>query len=123
MTRRLTADQVSEFRAALCEQRQFRLEQLAQLADEQTVGADRSGALEVTAALKRAAAHALSEVARALSRLEDGSFGRCLGCGQFINPERLEILPAAALCMACQRGVDQGYSTVPVVAATGARQP
>ena len=39
---------------------------------------------------------------RALARVDDGSYGMCGGCGEPIVPERLEILPAARYCLACQ---------------------
>jgi RNA polymerase-binding transcription factor DksA len=38
---------------------------------------------------------------RALQRLGTGGYGRCQRCGGPINPERLEILPAATLCINC----------------------
>jgi DnaK suppressor protein len=41
----------------------------------------------------------LTEVARALIRLEDGSYGRCEECGVAIEPARLEAMPAARFCI------------------------
>ena len=41
------------------------------------------------------------EVEQALARLDAGSYGVCTGCGEDIAPERLEALPAAALCFDC----------------------
>jgi len=38
-------------------------------------------------------------VEAALARLEDGSYGRCAGCGQPIAAERLAALPAAVTCI------------------------
>ncbi|KKB86144.1 hypothetical protein VW29_03540 [Devosia limi DSM 17137] len=35
----------------------------------------------------------------ALRRLEAGEFGDCVDCGEPISPKRLEIDPAAALCI------------------------
>lgn len=43
----------------------------------------------------------LADVERALTKLEDGSYGRCDGCGAEISAERLEALPWAALCVGC----------------------
>lgn len=37
----------------------------------------------------------------ALRRLEAGTFGECLDCGEDIAVKRLEIDPAAALCISC----------------------
>ena len=94
--------QLQHFRDALTEQRRFRSEQLRQLAE-----APASGQLsEVTAALRSAARAALAEIDAALGRLRDGSYGRCVRCAQPVHAERLEILPAAALCMPCQHAAE-----------------
>lgn len=45
---------------------------------------------------------ALEEVDAALARLEDGSYGVCVGCGRPIPVPRLEAVPAAARCVGCQ---------------------
>ena len=39
----------------------------------------------------------------ALQRIEDGSYGQCVTCGEPIDPRRLEALPYATQCMACVR--------------------
>ena len=43
----------------------------------------------------------LSDVERALAKLESGSYGTCDECGADIRPERLEALPWAVLCPPC----------------------
>lgn len=116
----LAATDKAHFAAALHEQRRFRVEQLAQLAEEEARGAHPSGSLEVSAALQRAARHALTEIGRALSRLEAGSYGTCVDCGRQIARERLEVLPAAALCMACQHRAGHHRPPAPVGAGSGA---
>ena len=45
----------------------------------------------------------LVEVEQALERIEEGTYGICINCGQSIQAERLEALPSAALCINCQR--------------------
>lgn len=45
----------------------------------------------------------LDETTEALKRIDDGTYGQCTNCGNFIMPERLEVLPAAELCIDCQR--------------------
>ena len=37
----------------------------------------------------------------ALGRIEDGSYGVCLKCGDDISQERLDVVPHAALCRTC----------------------
>lgn len=44
----------------------------------------------------------LAEVRSALARLNDGSYGTCIDCGQSIGLQRLVAMPSAARCMACQ---------------------
>ncbi|HLF89655.1 MAG TPA: TraR/DksA C4-type zinc finger protein [Anaerolineales bacterium] len=44
----------------------------------------------------------LSQVNAALKRINEGTYGICERCGNLINPERLEILPYATLCIGCQ---------------------
>ncbi|HIF95113.1 MAG: TraR/DksA family transcriptional regulator [Myxococcales bacterium] len=42
------------------------------------------------------------QVDAALSRIDDGDYGECLGCGETIAPRRLEAHPEASLCIECQ---------------------
>ena len=50
----------------------------------------------------------LALVDAALERLDAGTYGACLWCGDPIAPERLEALPWAAHCIACQSAIDKG---------------
>lgn len=59
-------------------------------------------------ALRDKAEKELKLVEAALDRLDDGTFGRCLRCGEEIAAERLEALPWAAHCIACQKLVGPG---------------
>ena len=43
-----------------------------------------------------------SHVTEALTRIDDGSYGSCVTCGNPIPPERLEALPHASQCVACK---------------------
>ena len=45
----------------------------------------------------------LHDIDQALARLDADTYGKCIECGQNIQPERLEIMPSAALCIDCQR--------------------
>jgi DnaK suppressor protein len=44
----------------------------------------------------------LQQVQHALAHASSGRYGLCEDCGRQIPPRRLEILPAATLCVACQ---------------------
>ncbi len=65
--------------------------------DGATSGYERAKA---TAMLRRAEQR-LEELDRAAERLRDGTYGRCVRCGDAIAPERLEALIAATLCLPC----------------------
>ncbi len=43
----------------------------------------------------------LSLISDALERIDDGEFGRCLGCDEFISIARLEIEPTVEDCIHC----------------------
>jgi DnaK suppressor protein len=45
----------------------------------------------------------IHDLKEALSQVEKGTYGFCENCGKQINPERLEILPTATLCVNCAR--------------------
>lgn len=48
-------------------------------------------------------AASLDEVAAALERVDAGTYGACVDCGEPIPDKRLAALPASARCMDCQR--------------------
>ena len=43
--------------------------------------------------------HTRADVARALDKLDEGTYGACDVCAQPIAPRRLEVLPWAVLCV------------------------
>ncbi len=45
----------------------------------------------------------IEAVDAALARLAAGTYGICTSCGAWIGDERLEAVPAAALCIDCQK--------------------
>ncbi len=47
----------------------------------------------------------LRQVQAALARIDAGTFGRCLRCGNEIAEARLEALPWAAYCINCQQAI------------------
>ncbi len=49
----------------------------------------------------------LWEVDEALSRVADGTYGYCVGCGAGIPLQRLRALPATASCVECSRRSDR----------------
>jgi DnaK suppressor protein len=59
-------------------------------------------------ALRERNAQHLAEVEAALARLDAGTYGRCLRCGNPVAAERLQAIPWAAHCIDCQRAVGRG---------------
>jgi DnaK suppressor protein len=53
----------------------------------------------------------LRDVVAALQKIDDGSFGNCERCGETIADKRLEALPFARYCVACQRLVEEEERT------------
>ena len=62
-----------------------------------TIAFERS---QVEALVRQAEVH-LEEVAAALERVADGSYGICAVCGKPIDPARLEARPVARTCVGC----------------------
>ena len=63
--------------------------------------ADREEALIDAAVLRREEAQA------ALARLDDGTYGVCVDCGEQIAEARLEFRPEASRCLACQERFEE----------------
>lgn len=49
----------------------------------------------------------LTEVQHALARIDNGSYGRCIVCGQPIPEKRLEAIPWAARCVKDEEQLEQ----------------
>ena len=56
---------------------------------------------EVLEELGAAGAAELRMIAAALDRIEAGTYGDCVACGEEISAERLEVLPHAPRCRNC----------------------
>lgn len=96
---------VLEAQLAELEGRQQRLAQdlaepLNRDSSEQAVEVEDDVALEQQAAL---IAREVASVRRALTRIENGTYGSCARCGDEIGSKRLEARPEAALCIDCAR--------------------
>lgn len=58
----------------------------------------------VARATERQRAAELIRIEKALQRIEEGEYGYCENCGRKIAEKRLEIDPAAPLCIKCAAG-------------------
>jgi DnaK suppressor protein len=112
----MDATETRAFRNRLTEERRRLLDEVGetiQAPDQMTYGSQAAAASQVfdqqrDLALRDRANQQLAQVDAALGRLDDGTFGRCSRCGRDIAPERLEALPWAAHCIACQSAIDRG---------------
>lgn len=62
---------------------------------------------ERTMSLARNARQTIIAIERALARMDAGTYGLCVSCGQAIPHERLEALPHAVDCMDCRRKAER----------------
>lgn len=112
----MQATEVARFRVMLEEQRDELRHQLADLganpdgdlegvefdggfADSAHSTAERGNVLALIDRLREQ----LSDVEKALVKVEAGTYGICESCGQEITPERLEALPYSILCVSCKQ--------------------
>jgi len=81
-------------------------EELSTLEAPNAASSEGAGAIvvaDVLAKLGSSERHLLDDINAAQSRLAAGTFGICERCGKFIALARLRALPAARLCIACER--------------------
>jgi DnaK suppressor protein len=62
---------------------------------------------EFTLSLLQNQEQSLAEIADALERINQGTFGRCEECGTHIPKVRLSALPYARHCVECARKLEQ----------------
>jgi DnaK suppressor protein len=120
--KKLTKTQQRTLEETLREERAELLDQVADLQAE--AGVDRwrgdgsgddpadlgtaSSERETAATLSDHAKRLLGEIDEALRRIDAGTYGACTRCGQQIGFDRLEAVPAAALCLDCKRRDESG---------------
>lgn len=63
---------------------------------------------EVDESLGENAEVIVREIDDALARIDAGTYGTCIRCGQPIPDERLEAVPYAVLCVPCKRDEERG---------------
>jgi serine phosphatase RsbU (regulator of sigma subunit) len=89
----MTVSELEHFRDLLI----AREENLKSLQDSSYLGQDQSGKVQAL----------LTEIKEALERVENNSFGVCKVCHEEMGKERLEVQPAAEVCLECISGQDQ----------------
>lgn len=68
-------------------------------ADAAQTTSERAKVLSIADGLKQR----LQDVEAALERIAKGTYGICIRCGEEIPVDRLEAIPAAALCISCKQ--------------------
>lgn len=122
----MTSIDTERFREALLDERRRVEHALATLRDEhrgslddevEEIGAsDNHLAETATATLGREIDYTLGEnsgqvlaaIDSALRRIDEGTYGTCVSCGEEIRYERLEATPWASLCIDCKRKAEGG---------------
>lgn len=89
----MTISELEHFRDLLI----AREENLKSLKDSSFLGQDQSVKVQTL----------LTEIKEALERVEDNSFGICKVCHEEIEKDRLEVQPAAEICLGCISQKDQ----------------
>jgi DnaK suppressor protein len=84
------------------------IERNAEVLDEIQQHADRTLALDTLTRRFRTAAL----VAEALDRVDDGSYGTCANCEEPIPEKRLDAIPWAKYCIACQEIADKSEGDI-----------
>ncbi|MCK9226844.1 MAG: TraR/DksA family transcriptional regulator [Syntrophorhabdaceae bacterium] len=70
--------------------------------------AQKDGLLEPVSEIDDSQEARLDAITDALEKIESGQYGRCERCGRQIEPKRLDALPWATLCSACQAEAERG---------------
>ncbi|MGB8362755.1 MAG: TraR/DksA C4-type zinc finger protein [Acidimicrobiia bacterium] len=78
-------------------------EEIASVSFGKRVGDGTTEAVErlSTTATAKSLATSIGEIDRALDKLRAGTYGICDNCGRVIPEVRMEVRPAAALCVEC----------------------
>ena len=66
-----------------------------------------SGSDEMASQLAELDARELNQIERALTKLKNGTYGICEGCGGKIGVARLNALPYTTYCIDCQREAER----------------
>ena len=69
-----------------------------------------AGSDEMSTQLAELDARELARIEQAITKLKQGTFGLCEGCGEKINVARLNALPYTVYCIECQREAERDPS-------------
>jgi DnaK suppressor protein len=119
----------NQIRARLEAEKKRIQDELGQLNSSRTVDDRREGSpfgkreeeatesmeLEKRLALENRLNSLLTEVERALQKLDAGTYGICDMCNTTIDPARMEALPQAILCLNCRQKMKNAKKQTPSI--------
>jgi len=71
-------------------------------ASDDTEAAEQNGHAQAVT-LSEETSDSLKRVQQAMKRVDDGTYGKCVKCGEMIDTDRLGIDPTAELCVSCAK--------------------
>jgi RNA polymerase-binding transcription factor len=115
-TRKMDSSEIQRLRRMLEVQRNEAIRVLDRLAEDRVESDAKDIGDFCTTTLSKEALFQLTSERRlmvrmieaALARIQRGTFGICVACGEDINPRRLEALPWTRYCLRCQEVAERG---------------
>ncbi|MFY1692437.1 TraR/DksA family transcriptional regulator [Plantactinospora sp. WMMB782] len=93
-----------EYDETLAQSQVLRLVEVGDTAgDDQADSGTKTAERDTAQSLLRTILDRRAQFEHALSRLAEGTYGWCEGCGDSIPVERLEIFPSATTCVTCKQ--------------------
>ncbi|WP_018723479.1 TraR/DksA family transcriptional regulator [Salinispora fenicalii] len=94
----------AEYEQAVMQSQVLRLVEVGDTAgDDQADSGTKTAERDTAQSLLRTILDRRAQFEHALTRLEEGTYGFCEGCGASIPVERLEIFPSATTCVTCKQ--------------------
>ena len=94
----------AEYDRTLAQNQALRVVEVDDLAgDDQADSGTKTAERDAAESVLRSILERRMQFEHALSRLDEGSYGWCEGCGGPIPVERLEIFPSATSCVSCKQ--------------------
>lgn len=94
----------AEYDQAMAQSQVLRLVEVGDTAgDDQADSGTKTAERDTAQSLLRTILERRAQFEHALSRLDEGTYGWCEGCGAAIPVERLEIFPSATTCVGCKQ--------------------
>jgi DnaK suppressor protein len=100
-------DEISQRLAKVSRDLRHADDPLKTIMDEQSIELEND---EVLGVLDESIREEMERIDRTLTRLDQGEYGQCEGCGRMIPVRRLEALPFTTRCVECEEGLETRYA-------------